>query len=100
MAMKKVDKFANLVKFEKVGDALEGKLVRLRQGETVNGMATFAEVITADETRQAFIVSSGLAIFSLEGYIGQHIKIVYTGEVENVKSKRTFKDFDLFVDEE
>lgn len=98
--MKKVDKFANLTNFVKVGDFVEGKLLRLRTGQTVHGDATFAEVVDDNGERQAFIVSSGLAIYALEDYIGVKIKVVYTGEVVNQKSKRTFKDFELFVDDE
>lgn len=82
-------------RFKNLGDTLEGRLEAVEVRDTSFGPAKFAYLIGENGTRMAVVVTAGLE--GLEGLTGRYIKIVYTGEKLNERTRRRFKAFDVFA---
>lgn len=82
------------------GDVFTGIVGKISSGKTVHGEADF--VTLADEEtggKRSLLISSGLSLFDWENLRGQTVQLVCNGMVKNPKSKRTYKAYDLYVEE-
>lgn len=105
MAFKKIEKFSRLVEFEKKGDFVEGRLLKITNGKTQYGDAEFLQIETLNESGEVETVSVPLSA-SLQGYdwpayIGAVIRITFDGTEKSKNHKgKTYKVFSLEVDED
>jgi hypothetical protein len=79
-------------KFDKEGSFIVGKLLRIENGsfgeqyviDTTDGEITLG---TYDVLKSKIVLSD----------VGKWIKILFRGSVVNPKTKRTYKDFEVFI---
>ena len=79
-------------KFDKEGESVLGKLKEISNG-------TFGEQYIID-TPDGDITIGTYGVLKnkiVSQDVGKWIKILYKGEVVNPKTKRTYKDFDVFI---
>ena len=88
--------FAPAFIFKDAGDAVEGQLVQITEGETSLGTATFA-LFDDGKEQHSIIITSALSYLVTPEDIGKEMRIVFTGEVKNPKSGRYYKAFDVFT---
>ena len=82
--------------FEKEGDAIEGTLVRIREGRYENSVYDI-------ETANGMVVVFGGTVLDgrlSKSHVGKGIKIVFKGQKKSEQSGRTYNDFDIFVKKE
>lgn len=100
MAFVKKEALIPLVEFETVGQEVEGTLVKLKTGKTQYGDAQFAILEDGEGKQVSVCISSSMALHDWSSFEGEYIKIVYTGEQPSKNRKnKTFKTFDLYVDD-
>jgi len=96
---KKVERFGEYFAFDKPGIFLEGVLKGIRERiATEYGIADFLELET-DDGLKTVVITAGLKSYNWEELQGQYIKIEYEGDERNSKTKRTFKKFNVYVEE-
>lgn len=89
------------VMFDKVGDAAEGYVLETREITTKHGPVDVLIITDAENkkaTRSVFL-SAALALTNWEELMGAYVRIEYTGDEKNPKTGRTFKAYDVMVDE-
>lgn len=92
-------KSGKLKKFEKAGDYIEGYFMGERNGKTKYGDAVFLDFKGEGEDNFCIVKTSGM-IADWDNLLGVKVKIQYTGDVENPKTGRTFKNYKIFADYE
>jgi len=83
-----------------IGDSVEGEIVGRGSIKTVYGDLEHITLLTAEGEKINIGMQSSLRPYSILLIDGITIKIVYNGECVNVKTKRTFKSYDLYIGEE
>ncbi len=81
--------------FEKGGDSVEGKLIKIRDGQYNNKVYD----IECDDVMHVVFGTTVLDGRISEKHIGQPIRIVYLGE-KTSKKGRVYDDFDIFTKKE
>lgn len=99
MAFKKVEKFGSAVSFLNPGDCAEGLLQGKTTGTTQFGEAEFLQIVDDNGETQSVCISSNLAGYNWQDMMGMYVRITYTGNEKNPATKRTFKVYDVEVDE-
>jgi hypothetical protein len=84
-----------LFKFEEPGDTFEGVLVGLRQVTTDFGPGIVADFECENDAKFSIFLNAGLKFRVTEKLLNKQLKITYTGEARNPKTKRTYKAFDV-----
>jgi len=96
--VKRFDDDAKYFVFEKPGDALEGKLLRIAEAKTKHGKATLATVEREDGEKYFFAVTAGM--YLPKELTGKYVKVEYVENAINPKTKRRFKRFETYVAED
>ncbi len=88
----------DIVRFETVGDSIEGELVNVRDGNYFRpdgSKSKIYDIMTPEGTKTVWgspVLERQMAAVKL----GSKVKIVYKGRIKT-KSGREAKDFDVFV---
>lgn len=98
--VKKIDTFGNgeIFAFENPGDTLDVSITNYRPDViTKLGAVDIVDGIDLDTGKEvAFFVSAGLKAYRWGEMIGDAVRVEFTGEVQNPRSGRTFKAFDVY----
>lgn len=91
----------DFVKFEEEGDFILGILTEIKPADTDNtdgkGFNYVLKVKEGEEIKEKIVGSySALTSQINKAMIGKKIKITYTGEKKSEKTKRMYKNFDVF----
>ena len=86
--------------FDKAGDALEGRLIGLRDVTTQFGPGRVADLTTDGGQQVACFISAGMSALDNRNLIGAYVRVEYLGKKENPNTGRTFKSFDVQVSAE
>jgi len=95
--VKRFDDDATYVAFQKPGDAVVGKLLRITQAKTKHGDATLATVEGEGGEKVFFVVTAGM--YLPEELTGKYIKVEYVEDAVNPNTGRRFKRFETYVAE-
>lgn len=94
----KVNRVNEFFIFENPGDKMAGVITDIRQIPTEFGEADVADIKLENGETRSIIISAGMP--DLSQYISCYVEIIYTGEQRNPRTRRRFKGFEVFVDED
>jgi len=78
------------------GESVEGVLTEIRCREGLYGRQSFLVLDDGGEVKYVSL-TAGLAVITFELLLKKRIKLVYKGMTTNIRTMRSFKDFDVLV---
>jgi len=96
--MKKIIKESkNFQKFDRVGDFIEGKIIRTFNTPTKFGTQDCIEIASLGTGELISVgLSSNLTFYADDLHVNANVRIEYLGKQNNPETGRTFKTFDVY----